>query len=186
MATANQQKPILSSRHGYIDAAVWENHGKENRIFHNVTLKKSWKDGEEWKNSSASFGHSETLAGAKLLDWADDIVQAAYAQKEDFQGGDKPFASKKHRSLEAAVWQKMEGDKLRYRVCLKRSYKDGEEWKSVSIWLLPSDCLAAARVLTRTFDAIDQHVAGSNSSFVETAKQQFNAETAPSDEDIPF
>ena len=71
-------------------------------------------------------------------------------------------------------------------VNLSRSYKDGDDWKSVVIWLLANDCLAAARVLTRAFDAIDSHVAASNTSIVEAAKDTFYAEVVLSDEDISF
>ena len=75
----------------------------------------------------------------------------------------------------------------RYRVSLTRNYKDGEEWKHVRVWLLANDCLAAARVLTRAFDAIDSHVAASSSSsFAEAAKDTFDAEVVSTDEDIPF
>ena len=185
MATATQQKPVYATRHGRLDAAVWENQGEKSTFF-NVSLKKSYKDGEEWKSTQASFGHDDTLGAAKLLGWADDAVQKALAQQEQFHGDKKPLASKKRGMLEVAVWQKQADEKIRYRVSLKRSYKDGDEWKSVIVWLLANDCLAAARVLTRAFDAIDSHVAASGSSFVETAKQTFDAEVTPPDEDIPF
>jgi len=185
MATSTQNKPVYQTRHRRLDLAVWENTGERN-TFHNVSLKKSYKDGEEWKHTQASFGHDDTLVAAKLLNWADDVVQSAYDNQEEFAGSDKPLASKKSRMLEVAVWQKMDDTKLRYRVSLKRSYKDGEGWKFVVVWLVSNDCLTAARLLTRAFDAIDSHVAASGSSFVETAKQQFNAEATPPDEDIPF
>lgn len=184
MATATQQKPVYTTRHSRLDAAVWENQGEKSSFF-NVSLKKSYKDGEEWKSTQASFGQDDALAAARLLGWADDAVQKAVQQQEPFHGDKKPLASKKRGLLEVAVWQK-ETDKLRYRVSLKRCYKEGEEWKSVCLWLLANDCLAAARVLTRAFDAIDSHVAAVGSSSVKTAKQQFDAETTPPDEDIPF
>lgn len=187
MATATQNKPVFSTRHGRLDAAVWENQGEKSTFF-NVSLKKSYKDkdSEEWKSTQASFGHDDTLGAARLLGWADDVVQKAVQQQEPFHGDKKPLASKKRGMLEVAVWQK-ETDKLRYRVSLKRSYKDGDDWKSVVIWLLANDCLAAARVLTRAFDAIDSHVAASSSSsFAEAAKDTFDAEVVSPDEDIPF
>jgi hypothetical protein len=186
MATATQNKPVFSTRHGRLDAAVWENQGEKSTFF-NVSLKKSYKneESEEWKSTQASFGHDDALGAASLLGWADDVVQKAVQQQEPFHGDKKPLASRKRGMLEVAVWQK-ETDKLRYRVSLKRSYKDGDDWKSVVIWLLANDCLAAARVLTRAFDAIDSHVAASNSSIVESAKDTFDAEVVSSDEDIPF
>ncbi len=186
MATVTQKKPVFSTRHGRLDAAVWENQGEKSTFF-NVSLKKSYKDkdSEEWKSTQASFGHDDALGAAKLLGWADDVVQKAVQQQEPFHGDKKPLASKKRGMLEIAVWQK-ETDKLRYRVSLKRSYKDGDDWKSVVIWLLANDCLPAARVLSRSFDAIDSHVAASSSAFVETAKDTFEAEVVSSDEDIPF
>ncbi len=185
MATATQKRPVYSTRHGQLDVAVWENEGDQ-RTFFNVTLKQSYKSGDEWKHTQASFGQHEALGAVKLLDWADTAVQQAIEKKPTADEG-KPLASKKRGSLEVAIWQKMTDNGARYRVSLTRNYKDGEEWKHVRVWLLANDCLAAARVLTSAFDAIDHHVAASSSSsFVEAAKDTFDAEVVSTDEDIPF
>jgi hypothetical protein len=74
-----------------------------------------------------------------------------------------------------------------YYVSLKRSYKDGNDWKDVLVWLGANEVLAAGRVLTRSFDAIDELYSQRGSSFVDTAKREFDATDSGSpDDDIPF
>lgn len=47
-------KPIQTFRVGAIQAAVWENEGKEGRMFKSVTLQKRYKaENDEWKTSSS-------------------------------------------------------------------------------------------------------------------------------------
>lgn len=111
------------------------------------------------------------------------MVQEALQRQEQAVSKDKPLTSKKRDMLEAAVFQPKVGS---FRVSLRRSYKDGDEWKSVTVWLLVSDCLAAARLLERAFDAIDSHVSASSSSFVAAADNMFGGQAGPADEDIPF
>ena len=58
-------QPVHSIRHGRIKAAIWEN-PSDNGVFHNVTIHRSYKDGETWKDSS-SFGYDDLTVAAKLL-----------------------------------------------------------------------------------------------------------------------
>ena len=61
-------KPAHEIRLGAIKAALWENR-TEKGIRHNVTLRRLYKDGEQWK-SSDSFGRDDLLTLAKLADQA--------------------------------------------------------------------------------------------------------------------
>ena len=50
--------PIYSQQLGAIRAAVWESSTDEGRVFHNVTITRSYreKNSEEWKESSSFNG----------------------------------------------------------------------------------------------------------------------------------
>ena len=61
-------RPVHVVRFGAIKAAVWLNQTASGPI-HNVTLARSYKDGEEWRESG-SFGPDDLLAAAKALDQA--------------------------------------------------------------------------------------------------------------------
>ena len=63
-----------------LEAAVWENEGE--RTWYNVSLTKSWKDGDDWKKTSASFGSEDLLPASKLLDWADFRIGQAHEKNE--------------------------------------------------------------------------------------------------------
>ena len=185
MSTATERQPKTSTRHRQLEAAVWENEGE--RTWYNVSLTKSWKDGDDWKKTSASFGSEDLLPASKLLDWADFRVGQAHEKNEKAQTAKKPLASKKRGLLEVAVWHKTTDDGDVYYVSLKRSYKDGNDWKDVLVWLGANEVLAAGRVLTRSFDAIDELYSQRGSSFVDTAKREFDATDSGSpDDDIPF
>ena len=45
---ANKPQPIKALRSGRIQAAVWENHSDKGP-FYNVTVSRSYKDGDTWK-----------------------------------------------------------------------------------------------------------------------------------------
>lgn len=49
----NENRPIQKFSVGLVTAAVWENEGKEGRIFKSVTLQKRYKDGKEWKTTNS-------------------------------------------------------------------------------------------------------------------------------------
>ena len=38
---------------GAVQVAVWENEGKEGRVYNTVSIDKRYKDGEEWKSTSS-------------------------------------------------------------------------------------------------------------------------------------
>lgn len=73
-------KPVHVVRFGAIKAAVWLNQTAVGPI-HNVTLARSYKDGEEW-HESGSFGADDLLVAAKALDQAHTwIVEQRQAQR---------------------------------------------------------------------------------------------------------
>jgi hypothetical protein len=57
--------PVFSCRHRALKAAVWQN-DSTNGVFYNVTVSRSYKDGDTWKESS-SFGYDDILPIAELL-----------------------------------------------------------------------------------------------------------------------
>ena len=63
-----KKKPIHTIRIGAVKAAIWENETKTGLML-NVTFTRSYKDGEQWKNSE-SFGRDDLLSLAKCADLA--------------------------------------------------------------------------------------------------------------------
>jgi hypothetical protein len=62
---ANKPQPIKTLRAGRIQAAIWENHSDKGP-FYNVTVSRSYKEGDTWK-SADSFGRDDLLVLAQLL-----------------------------------------------------------------------------------------------------------------------
>jgi hypothetical protein len=62
------RKPAHKLRDGAIEVAIWRNEG-EKGPWYSVTANRSYKQGEEWKQTD-SFGQDDLLALAKLLDLA--------------------------------------------------------------------------------------------------------------------
>jgi hypothetical protein len=58
-------RPVHVVRYGAIKAAVWQNQTANGPI-HNVTLTRSYKEGDEW-HETGSFGADDLLAAAKAL-----------------------------------------------------------------------------------------------------------------------
>jgi len=67
-----KQRPAHEVRLGRIKATIWGNQN-DNGTWYNVTLSRSYKDGEEWKSSS-SFGRDELLTIAKAADMANTWI----------------------------------------------------------------------------------------------------------------
>ena len=64
-----KNRPVFVARYGSIKASVWQNETR-NGPMHNVTVSRSYKDGEEWKDGS-NFGRHD------LLDLAEAAREAA-------------------------------------------------------------------------------------------------------------
>ena len=79
-------RPVFVARYGSIKASVWRNETK-NGPMHNVTVLRSYKDGEEWKDSS-SFGYDDLLVLAKALGDAHSWIheQLQRGAKSDREG----------------------------------------------------------------------------------------------------
>jgi hypothetical protein len=57
--------PVFTCRHRALKAAVWKNESESGKFF-NVTLTRSYKEGETW-HESTSFGYDDVLIVAELL-----------------------------------------------------------------------------------------------------------------------
>jgi hypothetical protein len=53
------RRPSHTVRYGAVEAAVWQNEGKGG-AFYATTFKRSYRDGEEWKDSD-SYGERDLL-----------------------------------------------------------------------------------------------------------------------------
>ena len=67
-----KQRPAHEIRLGRIKATIWGNQNDKG-TWYNVTLSRSYKDGDEWK-SSTSFGRDELLTVAKVADLANSWI----------------------------------------------------------------------------------------------------------------
>jgi hypothetical protein len=81
-----KNRPVHVIRFGGIKAAIWRNQTSAGPI-HNVTLTRSYKDGDKWKEST-SYGFDDLLTAAKCLDLAHTWIHEARdaEQAEDGQG----------------------------------------------------------------------------------------------------
>lgn len=72
--------PVYSQQLGAIRAAVWESATDEGRVFHNVTITRSYreKNSEEWKESSSFNG----LADLALVREAARLAASWIEQRE--------------------------------------------------------------------------------------------------------
>lgn len=69
MAKANQ--PAAKFRLGNVTATVWKNDK-----FYNVVLTKTYKDGDEYKDTD-QLGHGDLLNAAKVLERAEAFISDA-------------------------------------------------------------------------------------------------------------
>ena len=67
-------RPIHEIRLGRIRAAIWENESP-NGMRHNVSITRSYRDGQQWKDST-SFGREDLLLLAKVADQAHSWIFA--------------------------------------------------------------------------------------------------------------
>jgi len=71
--------PVHAVRYGAIKATIWKNQ-TSNGPMYNVTLTRSYKDGDQWKDSS-SFGYDDLLVVGKALNDCHTWIHAAIAGK---------------------------------------------------------------------------------------------------------
>ena len=80
MSDQAKKQPVMKLEIRALKAAIWRNES-ENGPWHNVTLERVYKDGDEWK-SSASFGRDDLLELAKLANNAHTwIVEQESAER---------------------------------------------------------------------------------------------------------
>ena len=72
---ANQ--PVSSQKYRNLDAAVWRQEGEQGPFF-TVSLKRSYKVGDEYSSSSISLGNNDLLPMARLLELAHDAIDDLY------------------------------------------------------------------------------------------------------------
>ena len=152
VTSTQSARPAYSSRHRRLQVAVWRN-DSANGTFFNVSLQRSYKDGDEWKRVQSSLNRDDLLVAAKLLNWAHSAVNAAVTAEATAEK--RPVASQRYRNLEASVWRQKSADGPFFTASLKRSFKAEDEWSDSSISLGNDDLLPMARLLERAHDAID-------------------------------
>lgn len=73
----DKKKPIQRVQSGPVTGAIWENQTKEGEAFFSATFERSYKDGEEFKNSS-SYGSNDlahlVLCGLKASQAIDGLM----------------------------------------------------------------------------------------------------------------
>ena len=82
----NQQqsnKPVHVIRYGSIRAAIWSNRTDSGQMY-NVTVSRSYKDGEEWKDSG-SFGPEDCLVVSKAMTDAHTWIYEQKARDQEQQ-----------------------------------------------------------------------------------------------------
>jgi len=68
---SSNNQPVHKIRHGAVSASIWRQETDKGSLF-NVTFQRSYKDGDEWKNST-SFGRNNllvvSLIAARAFEW---------------------------------------------------------------------------------------------------------------------
>ncbi|MEQ9135737.1 MAG: hypothetical protein RLO51_11050 [Thalassobaculum sp.] len=67
---ANQ--PAAKFRIGYLTATIWANDGN-NKTFYSVDLSRTYKDGDEYKETS-SLGHADIMNAVRVLQRAEQWI----------------------------------------------------------------------------------------------------------------
>ena len=78
MSNQNSQ-PIHRIRYGAVSVAIWENQGS-NGAFHNATVERTYRDGEDNPKSTSSFGLSDIAMLQLALTEAAQWINAQKAQ----------------------------------------------------------------------------------------------------------
>lgn len=83
---APPRRPAHSVRvSGAIEAAIWQNERKDGTPFYSVTFKRSYKDGDDWKES-ASYGERDCLslarAALEAAAWISQEMRTAAASED--------------------------------------------------------------------------------------------------------
>jgi len=71
MAKANQ--PAAKFRVGWVTATVWANEGNGDKPFYNTVVSKSYKDGDDYKDTD-QLGHGDICNAVKCLERAEQFI----------------------------------------------------------------------------------------------------------------
>ena len=80
-------RPVHSVRYGTIRAAVWRNvvdNGNASRPMYNVTVSRSYRDGDDWKDAS-SFGYDDLLVLSKALNDCHSFIHGQMVRESQEQ-----------------------------------------------------------------------------------------------------
>lgn len=77
-SAAETNRPFHEVRHRNIRATVWKNDTAKGSMY-NVTVSRSYREGEEWRNSQ-SFGFDDLMNLAKALYDAHSFISAQQAR----------------------------------------------------------------------------------------------------------
>ena len=66
-----KKQPAAKFRIGYVTATVWHNDDK----FYNVVLARSYKDGDEWRETD-QLGHADVVCAIRALQRAEEFIAA--------------------------------------------------------------------------------------------------------------
>ncbi len=82
------KKPVHEVRFGRIRAAIWENE-TQNGLLYNVTVSRSYRDGDQWKDST-SFSRDDLPLVAKVA----DLCHTWIFQHKPDENGNEPARGK--------------------------------------------------------------------------------------------
>ena len=73
----NNTKPIFEAKHRQIRASVFENAGKDGKVFYNTQVVRRFQSAEkEWINSSHFTGESDLVLARNLIDQVLDFLKS--------------------------------------------------------------------------------------------------------------
>ena len=71
--TNQPAKPTAKLRDGVLSVAVWANKSEDGKLFYSTTFARSYKDGEDWKETT-SLNADDLLKVSRLLQRAYDKI----------------------------------------------------------------------------------------------------------------
>jgi hypothetical protein len=77
--TVNDNQPLHAVRHRNLKASIWRNETEKGPMF-NVTLVRSYREGETWHDSH-SFSYDDLMNAAKLLYDAHSFITSERARE---------------------------------------------------------------------------------------------------------
>ena len=75
------KRPVSSQRYRNLEAAVWRQEGDQGP-FYTVSIKRSYKVDDKWKDSTISLSNDDLLPMARLLERAHDVIDDLYETGE--------------------------------------------------------------------------------------------------------